>query len=256
MDDPQIPQRSPTPAERIGDDELENLLRSAKPPKSWVAWVGFVLALVLLAPWVPLALKKFMGNPGLLIGGLIGLGGGVLATVLGIIGVFRTRRRRRGGRLPAIAAIPLGLAAGLVQFAVGSTVFSLLSVRMHSNAAVQILRSPSSEIAERARTWHEQMASQRFQVAVSPEMLTGWLNDVFARHGQLQSGTSAQKKAFGAERGATVYRLNGQFVNGTVPIEVVVGFDKGIQPKVDDIRVDGSSPRAWKPAEKPETPEQ
>ena len=46
-----------------------------------------------------------------------------------------------------------------------------------------------------------------------------------------------------------LYRLNGQFVNGTAPIELTIGFESNMQARIDDISVAGSSPRDWSPAE-------
>jgi hypothetical protein len=229
-------------------DDLEAYLATAAVRRSWVATTGFVLAVVLLAPWVPFAFRAFLGVPGLAVGAVVGFIGGLLAAACGIIGIIRTRRTRRPrrkGRVLAIVATPLGVLCGLVQLAIGLTSYGLISVKTHGDLAVELFRSPSGDVAERAREWHEELASARFQAAVKPEELAGWLSEVLAQHGQLQSATANPKQMFGGERGATVYRMSGQFVNGTVPIEMVVGFEETTKPRIDDVRVAGSSPRDW-----------
>lgn len=206
-----------------------------------------MLAIVLLAPWVALLFRSFMGLNGLIVGAFVGLAGGLLAMVLGIVGIFRTRQFRRRGRIVAILAIPLGLVAGVFQLAVGATIYGLVSVKARGDQAIELLRCPRDETAQRAAQWHTDVASARFQASVTPENLAGWLTEVIDQYGQLQVATPLPKNTFGSERGVTVYRLNGQFVNGSAPIELVIGFDRRTETRIDDVRVKGSSPRAWSP---------
>lgn len=225
----------------------EMMLDSAVPPRSWAAWGGFLLAVLLLAPWVALAFRGLMGNRGLVVGGLIGFAGGLLASILGIVGIFRTRKRRRRGRGVAITAIPLGLAGGCLQFLLGFLIFGVQAMTAQGKVAVKVLTSPTSELTTRAEEWRNDLGTEKFQDDVTAEQLAGWLESVIETHGQLQSTKVNARDAFGSERGVTLYKVTGQFVNDSAPIELVMRFEKGLDPRLDDIRVDGSSPRDWKP---------
>jgi hypothetical protein len=246
MSDPTHDPTSHLPSE-ANADELADFLDSAVPPRSKWAWSGFILAVALIVPWVALAFRGFLGQRGLLTGAAVGAGLGVVATILGIVGIFHTRKRRRRGRAVAIAAIPMGLVFGMLQGIAGVAIFQIVSVTKFSDQAVQVLRSPQAEVTTQAESWHAEFTAKRFQVSVPPDQLAGWLNAILAEHGQLQSAALSKKAPIGSERGSMVCNLIGQFVNGSAPIELVVGFDEPLKPKIDDIRVDGSSPRAYQP---------
>jgi uncharacterized membrane protein len=250
MSDPTTTDPMPAPGADVAN--LESFLDDAVPRRSWAAWGGFVLSLVLLAPWVALMFNKLQGQTGFITGALVGLAGGLFAMILGIIGIFRTRKRRRRGRAVAIAAIPLGLAGGFMQLAVGFLGHHVTAVRAEGDVAVQILKASSEDVAVQAAEWRTEVGSARFQANVTPEQMTGWLRAVLAEHGQLQSASMSPQGAFQSERNATKYRVIGQFVNGSSPIEMIMGYENNsLKPRVDDIRVDGSSPRDWKPADAP-----
>lgn len=239
------PQNAP---HQPGLTDLDAFLATSTPPRSLAAWGGFILSLVLLAPWVPFLFRRLTGMFGLITGGIVGGALCLLASLLGVIGIFRTRHRSRRGRMVAIAAIPLGLLGGFLQVVFGFMSFGFLGVKMEGDRAVQLLRTPAASIAEQAASWRSEHGSKRFQANVTEEAMAGWLADVVAKHGQMQSTSVSRNDMFRQDRGAMVYRLNGQFVNDTAPVEMIIGFESNMQPRVDDIRVDGSSPRNWSPA--------
>ncbi len=248
-----------TTAQEAGfDPAVDDALLMAQPPRSYAAWGGFVLAVVLLAPVLPIIFARFAGAEGMIMGGLTGLVGGLLAMVLGIVGIVRTRRRtdagsevglpprRRRGRGVAIAAIPIGLVAGVLQVAVGASLYRMQVSLQFSEKALKLLGTSSSNIEEAVDDWYAEKTSARFQAACSPEKLAGWLRETLAERGQIQH-VKKDRNFLEVTPTAFVVKLNGNFVNGGAPLRVHVGIE-GMEPKVVDIEVGGSSPLTWKPA--------
>ena len=122
-------------------------LETGPPLRSTVALIAFLLALVLLPPWVPWV-SRSGGVNGMLLGAIVGALGGLAAAVLGIIGIFRTARRRRRGRGLAIAAIPMGLVAAMSQGISGVALSTYTATHMTGSNAVRILATSQEQLHE------------------------------------------------------------------------------------------------------------
>jgi hypothetical protein len=209
--------------------------------RNGLAVLAFIIALVFLLPWAPLVAQASAGVHAIPPATWAATGAGVLAAFLGIVAVVITGRRQQRGRGFAIAAIPIGLLGALVNFAFGYTTYTMVLVYTHSQAAVKVLSVTDSTFAERSASWYNDMASERLRAEVSLEDFRAWLAKVVDVRGQLQKAERDQRTMPKREDTAVRVRYNGRFVNGGAPIDVWIGFDKG-KPKVDDLKVDGSSP--------------
>ena len=211
-----------------------------RPRYSNAAVIAFILALVLLLPCLAGVVTRFVGFKAWIPAILAGAAGGLLAVVLGIVGIVKTSARRRRGRGLAIAAIPLGVLAALSQLTIGSAITRFKATTEHSRKALAILETPRSRLPEEVSEWYEAMPSARFKVAVTEAQFRQWLEEVQAKHGQLQEAERSKQKPKTRD-GAIAFNFVGRFVNGATDIEVLVGLDMQ-GPRVDDLRVGGSSP--------------
>ncbi len=227
-----------------GSDDA--LLESGLPPRSTVALLGFILALVFLVPWVWWLFLNCGGTDYIEKGGQAGMAGGVLAALLGIIGIFRTKRRIRRGRGLAIAAIPIGVVGAFFQITVALGVDFVLGNIDFGNDAVTILKTPQAEITERAQEWYSQRTSKSFQTEVSVEKFESWLSSIIEERGQMQSFKINPRGAVGIKgtRGAVPIAFQGKFVSGSTSVVLLITMD-GTDRKVNDILVGGASPRNY-----------
>jgi len=233
--DPTTPLASPEHA-----TEAEMVL-AGPPPRSRVAIIALALALVCVIPFGGLLVGAVAGANAIPAGTYASVGAALLAAGLGVVALFRTSGGRARGRGMAIAAIPVGLLAAFLQLGFGYTGYLLIRSTDQSKAALGLLKSPTDEIDAAVPKFYDSMASKQFQVAVSEERLAQWLEEIFEKHGQLQNAEKL-KPPYSREAEALAFHFSGRFVNGTVPVTVVVWFD-GVRPSIDDIRVRDSSPR-------------
>jgi hypothetical protein len=211
-----------------------------RPPYSIAAAGGFIIALLFLLPIVPFMMAKQSDDPAWLQAGLLGAGFGLLAVVLGIVGIVRTSFRRRRGRGLAVAAIPIGLLAVAVELVFGVGFHYSAEVLQQHKAAVAILDVPLSRLSEEIPEWYSSVPSSAFTAEVTEADLKEWIEGVVEEHGQLQD-VSPPERAQGSQ-GVLAVRATGRFVNGAAEIEVKMRIE-GVNARVDDILVDGSSPR-------------
>ena len=232
--------------DNLEDENRSNdaLLDAGLPPRSSAALLGFILALVLLIPWVPWLFRNYGGNDYLVIGGLVGMAGGTLAAICGIIGIFRTKRRIRRGRGLAIAAIPIGVVAAVLQIAVALGVYFVLGNIDFGNEAVTVLKTPRAELSERAQEWYSLHTSKSFQSAVTAEKFESWLSSILEERGQMQSFKINPRGAAGIKgtKGSAPLAFQGKFVSGSTSVVLLITMD-GTDRKVDDILVGGATPR-------------
>jgi hypothetical protein len=202
--------------------------------------VGFLLSLAMLFPWAGVVGLRIFGLQKMPLATYAGTAAALVASILGILGIVRTVRRRSRGRGMAIAAVILGLIGAVMQLGTGPVLHQRLVCMRHGKAALSLLRTPTSDLSAASANWHKKAASIRFQVAITPQELEEWLAGVVAEHGQLQSEVPLRSRQT-MEGSAHVFTYNGQFVNGAARVVIFVGLDNG-RPKVDDIRVSDSSP--------------
>ncbi len=198
-------------------DDYGFVLDQPRPKWSIAAIVGFVLSFMfILAP---------------------------VGMVLGIVGIFRTRGGRRRGMGLAVASIPIGAVMGSISIVMLILVVMVVGMRSLGGEATAFMKAGAASVPTHAAELYD-TCSKRFRVVVTQEEFTSWAKQVVARFGTLQnvdwSGTWYQPNK--ASGGADI-RVTGQFVNGPRDITIAVGFD-GFKPEIDDIAVDGQSPKS------------
>lgn len=216
------------------DDDLE-LLQSGPARRSKAAVWGFILALVTAPPVAGLIAWRYGSADHILSASALTAAAGLVAAILGVIGILRTRRKVRRGRWLAIAAVVIGLLGGGCQILSGQFTYMLYLGLSTSRSTVRVLRTPRDQTATAADQWYDQFASTAFQKALPRDRFEAWLAAIISDHGQLQSQQLMQPIV--KPRGnAQSYRYQARFVNGTAIVEVVVGFENS-KAKVENLRV-------------------
>lgn len=210
----------PSPATRpsygFGADDSPGDLPLASPPaERWskTAVTGFVLSLI----------------------GCLGITA-ALGFVFGIFGLMATRDGRLRGRGLAIAALPISILTGaifvclLLLLAMGRD-FGLMTRRL------AIVLTSESARTDEALAQFRLSCSEEFNEVVSKDGLGAWFDQVQAKHGTLVE--------FGAPVPSDkpmVFQLEAKFSGGVAKIEMFCVLEGRHMP-LDDIQIDGSSPR-------------
>jgi hypothetical protein len=197
-----------------------------------------------LAPWSGTAIAGFVCS----LLGCTGIGA-VLGIILGIVGILDTRGGRRRGMGLAIAAIPISLIIAGVTVAgflfVGKMGLEFLEFPARVQLAFQTGGTSHKTVAENLKN----LASDDFKQAVSDEKLADWLRIISEKHGTLTEIEALQPGGKPPQqKGQTEIALDakGKFVNGTVPVIITLSLQNPLKPKLNDIEIDGSSPRSHK----------
>jgi hypothetical protein len=168
-----------------------------------------------------------------------------IGILLGIVGIFRTRGGRRRGMGFAIASLPIGFITGslTVVMSMALWVFYLMgTTAIHST---EFLQSSRVVMAEKAADAYEGF-SKRFKLEVDEDRFAQWAMQVAIKHGTLQKIEPPDAKSMKPRDDDTSeINMTGQFVNGPATVSVTIGFD-GLEPEIDDITVDGVSPKGLK----------
>lgn len=164
----------------------------------------------------------------------------VLGFCLSIGGLIATRNRHLRGRGLAIAALPISLITGAL-----SVVLVLVGWFFTRNIGVvfvqlPILLGPDPSAVNEALTVFREVCSGGFNEAVSEEAMRVWLKDIREAHGTL---AEIQPASTGGPGGGIRLTWEGRFVNGPAPIELTLVVEKQWQIRLDDIAIDGLSPR-------------
>ena len=142
----------------------------------------------------------------------------------------------------AIAAIVLGIIGGVLQGGAGTLLVRVGTLRLAGLDAVRILSLSPTDVHDSAGRWYDSIASADFRGAVTREGFEAWVNRTMSSFGKLQD-QRVLPKLRRTRTGRIEMRLQGQFANGTKPIEVVLAVQGQQRPRIDDIRVGDSSPR-------------
>jgi len=86
------------------------------------------------------------------------------------------------------------------------------------------------------------MGSDDFNADIDDQQLQSWLEEVADKHGKLVEIVQFAPVPQSSSPGLTMLNLDGKFVNGRTNITLLLRIE-GWKPKLDDIQVDGSSPR-------------
>lgn len=226
-------------------------MNTTNPPGYSMSQPNDIYAASQMGPprWSALAITAFVFS-------LIGFLGftAILGIILGIAGIVVTRGGRKRGVGLAIAAIPISLvtgALGAVFLFTGVVVWRMREVTKQIEPAFS---ASSADVTTSANDLYA-MGSPDFQSEVTPERIETWLAEVKMKHGTL--GTFEKQTDMGAiapdpSSGAFVLNLRGKFTNGPALVRVRFSPKSLLTPRIDDIDVDGISPRPA--ADDPDTP--
>jgi hypothetical protein len=196
--------------------------------------------------WSALAITAFVFS-------LVGFLGftAILGIILGIAGIVVTRGGRRRGVGLAIAAIPISLITGAVGAFIVVGIVSFVRMGEMTKQVETVLSG--SEDSNKAIDSIYEHSTPTFQQEVSRETLSSWLGEVRRKHGNLINLDRTIKTGTVTSAGNRAsFNLPGKFVNGTALVRLLFVQRGLIQPLIDDLDVDGYSPR--KPS-KVETPD-
>lgn len=190
--------------------------------------------------WSALAITAFVLS-------LIGFFGftAILGIILGIAGIVVTRGGQRRGRGLAIAAIPISLVTGgLGALFLVTGVMVWRMGEMSKRIETALSASSADVIASTIEIYA--LGSPDFQSAAPKDRIETWLADVKRKHGTLSGFEKQDDLGFVTRNSTAGFALNlrGKFTNGPALVRVRFSPNYILEPRIDDIDVDGSSPRA------------
>jgi hypothetical protein len=168
----------------------------------------------------------------------------ILGILLGIAGIAVTRGGRRRGMGMAIAAIPISLVTGSFGAMLVYGGYTFWNMYQTSEKLVPILSASSDRSADGAAAILA-LGSESFRTNVGREQLEQWLRDVNRKHGNL---TKLERDLdtnpiTANSAGHAVLSMRGKFTNGPALMRITFSSDTLLHPSIDDIEVDGLSPR-------------
>jgi hypothetical protein len=190
-------------------------------------------------PWSAAAIAAFV----LSILGFLGFTA-ILGIILGIVGIIVTSGGRRRGMGLAISAIPISLVTGAVSaFIVIGIVFFARGAEFIKKIE-PVFSASTSSMHDAASKLHE-LGSKDFQEAVSTRQIEEWLREIGKEHGKLTALKLDQTNPIAKNpSGEAVLNIDGKFVNGPATIRLTFTKENIWTPRIEDIEVSGSSPRA------------
>jgi len=165
-----------------------------------------------------------------------------VALVLAVIGILQTSSGQRRGLGLAIAAIPISLVCGLFSIVLLVGVVLALAATAVKQGLPAALTASTQNSSEAARVVYE-YASQDFREAVSEDRLRVWFDDVLTQHGKPTRIKPADQPVVHASGTQFDLQFQAEFVNGTVPLVVKFTMESIWRFAIDDIEIDGRSPR-------------
>jgi len=165
--------------------------------------------------------------------------GAILGLILGIVGIVVTRDGRRRGLGLAIAAIPISLVTGTLSVFIALGMFVAAAFLNITTKLPELLELDASGIGELRK-----LTTDDFDDEVADEDFRVWLAKVGEKHGKLISISLGTSPPTTSQRdGHTVFSFPGKFVNGNANISVVLSKGGIRDLRIDDVEVDGVSPR-------------
>jgi len=168
----------------------------------------------------------------------------LLGLILGIVGIFATREGRRKGMGLAIAAIPISVVTGVLGIVVIFSFVLFLRIASQLPGRLEpVFAFDASQVDEAAAGLHK-LGSPKFKEEVSEANLKDWLKNIIETNGKLTRLTIDQESLAAAQqKDQFALIMKARFVNGDKLIRVTIAPDQMWSLGLDDIEVDGSSPR-------------
>jgi hypothetical protein len=182
-------------------------------------------------PWSVAAIAAFIASflGCLLVPALLGL-------VLGIIGIVQSSGGKRRGMGLAIAALPISVVtAAIGVFGVFMGIIAMNFVAITSSLP-QIFDESQGEEAMLAA--FRDIASERLSLAVDDDAFRDWIERVTDERGKLVEIEPPKRQGQPSGTVAEI-PLIGKFVNEDAEILIVVDFSNLLDPRLDNIAVDG-----------------
>jgi hypothetical protein len=167
----------------------------------------------------------------------------LLGLVLGIVGILRTGGGQRRGRGLAIAAIPISLVMGVLSLSIAFSAYMAMQAKDVLEQVPTVLAADSAGTMAAASALR-QLATTGFNDDVGDAALEAWLKQVAEKHGRLAQPPQLSRVQPPAQPDQKTRAINfeGKFINGTASVSIT--FDSSDwEVKIDDIAVDGVSPR-------------
>ena len=214
----EMPPLPPTPPPPEGFEPDEEYPAQAAIGAASVRWsktavTGFVLSLI----------------------GCLGLTA-ALGLVFGFFGLLATRGRRLRGRGLAIAALPVSVLTGTL-FVVGLLLYGMAGELRAVHSQLGTLLKTESARTSAAISTFRTCCSPGFNAEVQNEPLLDWFNKVQAAH-----GTLVQMSPPKPSNDSFAFHFDAEFVRGKAQVDMFYVLD-GRHLRLDDIEIDGSSPR-------------
>ena len=188
-------------------------------------------------PWSGLAIGGFVCS---IIGCLPGLS--IVGLILGVVGIAQTRGGRRRGFGLAVAAIPISLVTGLLGL---TAVFATVAFTDMNEAIERIapLLSAEPATANTAIADLRKQCTDDFNEHVDDDRFETWWRSIRKQHGPL----TALPKMSSSKASGRNYELRfegARFINGLASVTVTMRRISLAHFAINDIAVDGVSPRA------------
>lgn len=188
-------------------------------------------------PWSGLAIGGFVCS---IIGCLPGVS--IVGLILGVVGIVQTRGGRRRGFGLAVAAIPISLVTGVLGL---TTVFATVAFA-DMNKAIErlapLLAAEPATVKTAIANFRDQCTDE-FNEHVDDDRFETWWRSIRKQHGPLtalpkMSSTKASGQDYELRFAAT------RFVNGPASVTVTMRRISLAHFSINDMAVDGVSPRA------------
>lgn len=190
-------------------------------------------------PWSGVSIAAFVSS-------LLGctILGGLLGFILGIVGIFDAKGGRRRGIGLAIAAIPISLLTGVTASLLLAAALALASSIGDLPEQLHAAWSEAGGDPAKTAAALQAIVTDDFKGAVPEAKLVEWCAKIRGKHGNPTAiELSKATPASGGPGGALRFHLDAKFVNGPASMTLVLKKEKDRMLKIDDIDIDGSSPR-------------
>ncbi len=166
----------------------------------------------------------------------------VLGFILGIVGIVQTRNGQKRGMGLAIAALPISLIMGALSVVLCIlTVVSMKSIEILTTLPAYI--TVEGELSDENLIEFRKFCSADFNTLVSNEHIRSWVSTISDKQGKFVELDIKSQEVVPGAAGDFSISVKSKFVNGSTRITVKFVPESVWDIKLDDIIIDGSSPR-------------